>query len=191
MPTQGQQATQSEWRPPAWLVQTFIDSGHEDMLHGPPAPRPTPSAVPSSGDATHIPPTNAASPSRPRQGNDEISLTQAVDRYCAEASPETDAAHEGNDLSQEDISEPTDTEVGEVAPPDCQAETQPTPEQAHAQGIYRGYVQLCHRDGQSYFDLGNDPNEDSSWFEEMIKPLEEDERTTVYPMQGANWGMVC
>ena len=94
--------------------------------------------------------------------------------------------------SQEDISEPTKSDEGEDYP-DGQEEIHPMSEsipQAYEPDIYRGYVQLCYKNGQSYYDLGHDPNEDSSWSEDMIKPFEEDERTTIYPMQGANWGNV-
>ena len=38
--------------------------------------------------------------------------------------------------------------------------------------------------GQNYVDLGYDPSEDSSWFEEMLRPLEQEEVPSYYPMQG-------
>ena len=44
------------------------------------------------------------------------------------------------------------------------------------------------KSGQSYVDLGYDPEEYSSWFDEMIKPLELDDVAPYYPMQGSNWG---
>ena len=58
-------------------------------------------------------------------------------------------------------------------------------------GLYHGYYELRTKNGQNYFeDLHSFPNEDSSWFDEMIQPLEVDEVTHVYPMQGSNWGNI-
>ena len=37
------------------------------------------------------------------------------------------------------------------------------------------YFAMGSNSGQSYLDLGYDPAEDSSWFDEIIKPLELDE----------------
>ena len=53
-----------------------------------------------------------------------------------------------------------------------------------------GYVSLGRKNGQSYFDLEVDPSEVSSWFQEMVKPLEESDIAPYYPMQGASWGNV-
>lgn len=66
------------------------------------------------------------------------------------------------------------------------------------EGIYRGYVTLGNHgqhcalgthNGQHYFDLGYDPQEDSSWFDAMIRPVEDTDVPPYYPMQGSNWGL--
>ena len=65
-------------------------------------------------------------------------------------------------------------------------------------GIYRGYVTLGNHglyyamgthNGQNYVDLGYDPHEDSSWFDDMIRPIEETDVPPYYPMQGSKWGV--
>ena len=68
-------------------------------------------------------------------------------------------------------------------------------------GLYHGHVtvgQYHYRQqyaigttlhGQGYVDLGTDPSEDSSWFDEMLKPLDTHEIPPHYPMQGSNWGL--
>ena len=71
-----------EWPPPAWQVQTLIESGEEHLLDE----RLVRSTAASSTTPIHINNTNNSSgPSagpRPPAGTDEISLTQAVAEYC-------------------------------------------------------------------------------------------------------------
>ena len=65
-------------------------------------------------------------------------------------------------------------------------------------GIYRGYVTLGNHglyyamginNGQNYVYLGYDPHGDSSWFDDMIRPIEETDVPPYYPRQGSNWGL--
>ena len=51
------------------------------------------------------------------------------------------------------------------------------------------YYAMGTQNDQSYVDLGYDPNEDSSWFEQMVRPLAQDDPAPYYPMQGSNWGL--
>ena len=88
----------------------------------------------------------------------------------------------------------------------AEAETQPPedtyepPTELLFSGLYQGHVTIGKNglyfgigttaSGQSYVDLGSEPNEDSSWFDEMLKPLEQTKVPPYYPMQGSSWGTV-
>ena len=167
---------------------------------------PAKSGGPSTASSSIIVPTITASTQprvhRPRRCTDEISLTQAVHDYCNSVSD-----HDTEGSQQEDADEAASGDNAVSPSPGgdndgAHGVPQPPPQQAPRSllfsGIYRGYVTLgSHgkyyamgtRDGQNYFDLGYDPQEDSSWFDDMIRPIEEADVPPYYPMQGSNWGL--
>ena len=67
-------------------------------------------------------------------------------------------------------------------------------------GLYQGHVTIGNNgmyfgigtteSGQHYVDTGTDPTVDSSWFDEMLKPLDPTSIPQYYPVQGSNWGLV-
>ena len=117
---------------------------------------------------------------RGRRGSDTISLTQAVQAYCEST------------LDSEE-----ETNATPEAPPDDKYEAPP---ELLFSGLYHGHVTMGKNgmyfgigttsSGQNYVDIGSDPNEDSSWFDDMLKPLESTDVRSYYPMQGSNWGTV-
>ena len=122
---------------------------------------------------------------RKYSGKDTISDSQAVEAYVSDTL--------GTD--QEAEQEAEEQYAGEH-------DDQPNHEALLFSGKYQGHVTVGRyhyrqqyafgstEHGQGFVDLGTDPNEDSSWFDEMLKPLETHDRPTHYPMQGANWGFV-
>ena len=152
------------------------------MLDEPPVRPLRPPGHTNSHEASERSPGASSSGHRPRAGTDEISLTQAAEEYCASTNSDEESGGE---------SPASETEGVEGTEPEHQEEPPPPPPTAQLfSGIYRGYVSLGRKNDQNYFDLEVDPNVDSSWFGEMIKPLEESDMAPYYPMQGANWGNV-
>ena len=112
-------------------------------------------------------------------GNETLSDSQAIEAYVSDTL----------DLGQE-------TSSHTVEPQDAEA-----PQALLFSGLYHGHVTVGRyhyrqqyaigttEHGQRYVDLGSDPAEDSSWFDEMLKPLDTNEVPPHYPMQGSNWGL--
>ena len=136
----------------------------------------------SAGLSSAEPPavaTQATSSSARLTGSDTISLTQAVQAYCDST---LDSEEEG------------------VADPATPGDTYEPPAELLFSGLYHGHVTMAKNgmyigigttsSGQNYVDTGSDPKEDSSWFDEMLKPLESTDIPSYYPMQGSNWGTV-
>ena len=136
-------------------------------------------------------PTSGQQRSRRWKGTDEISLTQAVDAYC-DSTIDSDDDAIGNTEEEADRGLTSETEEGHD-------EAYTTPQNLLFSGVFQGYVSLGKnsryyamgsKSGQSYVDLWYDPEEDSSWFDDMIIPLEVDDVAPYYPMQGSYLGFV-
>ena len=88
----------------------------------------------------------------------------------------------------------------EVPPPaEDNCETQEPPRALLFSGLHQGHVTLGKNGyyyamgttdcGQNYVDLGYDPTEDSSWFEEMLRPLEQEEVPPTTPCKAPTGGL--
>ena len=73
-------ASAQEWNPPAWLVQTLMESGDAHLVDEPPE-IPQASTSSSSTDFSGMVDSRPNTMTRPRSGTDEMSPTQAVDEY--------------------------------------------------------------------------------------------------------------
>ena len=94
----------------------------------------------------------------------------------------------------------TEDELGGVPQDTETEESDNTPLSLIFSGLYQGrvtlgknayYYAMGSNSGQSYVELAYDPAEDSSWFDETIKPLETTEVPTYYPMKGSKIGGQC
>ena len=140
----------------------------------------------TASSSTDPPPKRAKTSDR--RGSKTLRLSQAVEAYYAS----------DIDSSEEPEADAVDSAPGDPQDPST-AEPEQQPPSLLFSGLYQGNVTLgkngCYyamgtSSDQHYIDLGYDPAEDSSWFDEMFKPLEETEIPAYYPMQGSNWGSV-
>ena len=158
--------TTKVWTPPEWIVQALAQLGDTHLLN-----EDKPTHEPRSGSArssTETPPTEVINSTtrkrKTRTGSDTLSLTQAVEAYCDSTL----------DSDEEPLEAPEDAPIPE--------EAYEPPSELVFSGLYQGHVTMGKNgmyfgigttdSGQSYVDIGSDPNEDSSWFDDMLKPLE-------------------
>ena len=163
-PETPQPRTQTTWKPPEWIVQSLQQSGDMYLLEEPP------SGQESRG-------SNEPYQASPPATNVETKLPEEVDS-------------------------PNATALGEQTPG-----TPETPDGAYTapsgllfSGLYHGHVTVGNNGmyfgigttdgGQQYVDIGTDPSVDSSWFDEMLKPLDPASIPQHYPIQGSTWGLV-
>ena len=137
----------------------------------------------TASSSTDPPPKRAKTSHR--RGSESLSLSQAVEAYYAsDIDSENELGADAEDSEQGDPQDPSTED------PDN------TSLSLLISGLYQGYAKngyyyaMGSSGGQHYVDLVYDPAEDSSWFDEMIKPLESTEVPTYFPMQGSNWGAV-
>ena len=185
-PTQAATVPQHEpqWNPPKWLLQALEASGDTHLLYE----EPTVQGSRTQTEAETASSSTDAAPKAKRRKysrKDTISDSQVIEAYVSDTL----------DTDSEAEPEAEEQDAGEL-------EAQPNYEALLFSGIYRGHVTVGRYHyrqpyaigmtdhGQGFVDLGADPNEDSSWFDEMLKPLETHDRPTHYPMQGSNWGLV-
>ena len=141
-----------------------------------------------------MPPTRTPSRGTLR-GNDEINRTQAVEEYCD--SDQDDYEH-ADEVGRYEIDEQSNVDSSREEPAAELAQDMNQPRTLLFSGIDQGlvtigkhgrYYAMGTQNDQSYVDLGYDPNEDSSWFGEVIRPREQDDTTPCHPMHGSSWGL--
>ena len=150
------------WQPPEWIVQSLQQSGELHLLEEPPIGQ------------------EARGSNEPYQASPPASVPTK---------------------SPEEVDSSDATALGE------QTDTLESPEGAYTaptgllfSGLYQGHVTIGNNGmyfgigttegGQHYVDTGTDPNVDSSWFDEMLKPLDPASIPQHYPIQGSTWGLV-
>ena len=160
-------------------MQTLAASGDSHVLDSPPN---VPGDTPLSETWTASSSADPAPLAKRRRytGNDTLSDSQAVDAY---------------------VSDTLGTEQDDTEHTAEEKDDEPQQQALFFSGLYQGHVTVGRyhyrqqyaigmtEHGQGYVDLGIDPAEDSSWFDEMLRPLETHDIPSHYPMQGSNWGL--
>ena len=173
----------------SWILQALAESGDTHLLYEEPNTQPHRDYDANTGVASSStePPPKRIKTSQ-RRGSDSLSLSQAVEAYCAS----------DLDSEEEPVAQADDDDLGPPQDPSLD-DPDSTPLSLLFSGLYQGNVTLGKygyyyatgtNSGQHYIDLGYDPAEDSSWCDEMFKPLEGTEVPAYYPTQGSNWGSI-